>query len=110
MSNIKIANEARKIYGKDIRDMTPAELEKFRAWLAREPKAELVPQPVFYLHGVPYLPSYKDKHKWIGPGTPDNRREYTTTELLEPGSVAKLSVKMLWHRYWTEEIKGWSMT
>ena len=63
------------------------------AWLAREPKEEFVPQPMFYLHGIPYLPSYNDKHKWVGPGTPDTRLEYTTTELLEPGSVARLSVR-----------------
>ena len=107
--SIARANEAKRIYGKDIADMTFDELKKFRAWLAREPKEELVPQPMFYLHGIPYLPSYNDKHKWVGPGTPDTRLEYTTTELLEPGSVARLSVKMLWRRSWTEEINGWKM-
>ena len=107
--SIKVANEAKRIYGKDIDDMSIDELKRFRAWLAREPKAELVPQPVFHLHGIPYLTSYNKKHIWVGPGTSDTRLEYTTTELLEPGSVAKLSVKMLWNRYWTEEVSGWSM-
>ena len=48
-------------------EAVPEEVRKFRAWLAREPKEEFVPQPMFYLHGIPYLPSYNDKHKWVGP-------------------------------------------
>jgi hypothetical protein len=97
----------KKTYGKDIRDMTPAEYEKFKVWLANEVKEELEPQPVFYLRGVPYLPHYNKKHHWVGPGDEQNRKTYTTTELMEAN--AKIGVTPLWVRYanWTKEVKGW---
>lgn len=72
-------------------------------------KAETVPQPIFYVHGIPYLPHYSSRHLWVGPGPLDKRKEYTTTELLEKGSPARLSVMMLWKRSWTDDIKGWKM-
>jgi hypothetical protein len=99
----------KRIYGKDIDNMTLAELAKFRTWLDKEPKAEVVPQPIFYLKGVPYLPSYDKKHYWVGPGREHERKTYTTTELLE--ASAKIDIKPLWVRYanWTEEVKGWKL-
>ena len=62
-------------------------------------------QPVFYLHGVPYLPDYSEKHRWVGPGTKHTRTVYKTIELVDAG--ARLSVMQLWKRSWTEEVKGW---
>lgn len=67
--------------------------------------AETQPQPIFYLHGVPYLPDYSEKHRWIGPGNKHTRTVYKTIELAEAG--ARLSVMSLWARSWTEEVKGW---
>jgi len=72
-------------------------------------KAETVPQPIFYVDGIPYLPSYSSRHLWIGPGAPNKRKEYTTAELVAPGSIARLSVMMLWKRSWTDDIRGWKM-
>jgi hypothetical protein len=102
----KVAVPSKK-QGKDIRDMTPEELRKFREWLADQEKEQTVPQPIFYLRGVPYLPMYlgEGKHRWVGPGNEHTRKIYTTTELTEAG--AKLEVTMLWKRSWTEEVKGW---
>ena len=99
-----------KKQGKDIRDMTPEELRKFREWLADQEKEPTVPQPIFYLKGVPYVPMHLGekgggKHFWVGPGTMQTRKIYSTTELTEFG--AKLEVTMLWKRSWTEEVKGW---
>lgn len=67
--------------------------------------AETIAQPVFYLHGVPYLPDYSDKHRWVSPGNKNTRTVYKTTELIDAG--ARLSVMSLWARSWTEEVKGW---
>jgi hypothetical protein len=67
--------------------------------------AETIAQPVFYLHGVPYLPDYSDKHRWVSPGAKNTRTVYKTTELIDAG--ARLSVMSLWARSWTEEVKGW---
>ena len=67
--------------------------------------AETIAQPVFYLRGVPYLPDYGDKHRWVGPGTKHTRTVYKTMELVDAG--ARLSVMQLWTRSWTEEVKGW---
>ena len=69
-------------------------------------KAETVLQPIFYLDGIPYLPHYTQGHLWVGPGGEDNRSTYSTTEISEKG---RLSVKELWKRSWTEDIKGWRM-
>ena len=97
----------KRTYGKDIGDMTPEEYRKFKEWLAKEPKEELEPQPVFYLRGVPYLPHYNKKHHWVGPGDEQTRKIYTTTELTEAN--AKVDIKPLWVRYadWTKEVRGW---
>lgn len=111
MSKVKavVGKEAppKRTYGKDIGDMTPEEYGKFKVWLAKEPKEELEPQPVFYLRGVPYLPHYNKKHHWVGPGDEQTRKIYTTTELTEAN--AKVDIKPLWVRYadWTKEVKGW---
>ena len=67
--------------------------------------AETETQPVFYLRGVPYLPDYSEKHRWVGPGTKQTRTVYKTTELIDAN--ARLSVMSLWARSWTEEVKGW---
>lgn len=101
-----------KKQGKDIRDMTPEELHKFREWLANQEKEQTVPQPIFYLRGVPYLPMHLGekeggKHRWVGPGNKQNRKVYTTTQLTEAG--AKLEVTMLWKRSWTDEVQGWKI-
>jgi hypothetical protein len=74
--------------------------------------AERETQPVFYLHNIPYLPSHVDakgrgKHKWVGPGREKERKEYTTTELME--AKARLSTMQLWKRSWTHEVKGWKI-
>jgi len=95
----------KKVAGKDIRDMTPDEYKAFKLWLANEEKAERIQQPVFFLRGVPYLPNYGKKHIWVGPGNEQNRKTYTTTELIEVG--ARLETMMLWKRSWTEEVKEW---
>jgi hypothetical protein len=62
-------------------------------------------QPVFYLDDVLLLPHYSEKHRWVGPGYPKTRLEYTTAQLAE--LQARLSTKNLWKRYWTDEVKGW---
>jgi len=67
--------------------------------------AVTVPQPVFYLHGVPYLPHYASRHLWVGPGREHEAKKYTTTELTDYG--ARLSTMHLWERHWTKDIKGW---
>jgi hypothetical protein len=67
--------------------------------------AETITQPVFVLYGIPYLPSYADKHRWIGPGRPRDRTEFTTTQLIASG--ARLTTANLWERSWTKEVKGW---
>ena len=67
--------------------------------------SDIETQPVFYLHGVPYLPDYSEKHRWVGPGTKHTRTVYKTIELVDAG--ARLSVMQLWKRSWTEEVKGW---
>lgn len=105
----KVAVPSKK-QGKDIRDMSPEELQKFREWLTTQEKEQTVPQPIFYLSGVPYVPMYLGddgggKHRWVSPGNKQTRKIYTTTELTEFG--AKLDVAMLWKRSWTEEVKGW---
>lgn len=99
-----------KKYGKDIRDMTEEELRKFREWLHSQEKETIVPQPVFYLRGVPYLPMHRGDvgggvHRWVSPGNEFTRKIYSTTEMYEFG--AKLDTMMLWKRSWTEEVKGW---
>jgi hypothetical protein len=67
--------------------------------------AETETQPVFRLYGMPYLPHYSFKHKWVGPGHWTKRAEYTTTELTELG--AELVTRQLWKRFWTDEVQGW---
>lgn len=62
-------------------------------------------QPVFYLRGVPHLPDYSEKHRWVSPGNKNTRTVYKTVELIDAG--ARLSVMQLWKRSWTEEVKGW---
>jgi len=96
---------SKRIMSKDIGDMTPDEYESFKLWLASEEKAELIPQPIFFLRGVPYVPHYNKKHNWVGPGNEQHRKIYTTTELTEVG--ARLKTMMLWKRSWTEEVEGW---
>jgi hypothetical protein len=67
--------------------------------------AETVAQPVFRLHGMPYLPHYSFKHTWVSPGREHECKKYTTTELTELG--ARLKTMQLWKRYWTDEVQGW---
>jgi hypothetical protein len=67
--------------------------------------AETITQPIFILYGIPYMPSYVDKHRWIGPGREREAKVYTTVELLASG--ARLSTMDLWERSWTKEVKGW---
>jgi len=64
--------------------------------------ASTVPQPVFELDGVMYLPDYSKKHRWIGPGPTELRTEYTTAELVDLG--AEKRIEQLWPRSWTEEV------
>jgi len=67
--------------------------------------AETTTQPIFILYGIPYMPSYVEKHRWIGPGNTHTSKTYTTTELVASG--ARLSTMDLWERFWTKEVKGW---
>ena len=67
--------------------------------------AETVTQPVFILYGIPYLPHYVDKHRWVGPGRKHERTEFKTADLLANG--ARLVTMDLWERSWTKEVKGW---
>ena len=67
--------------------------------------AETITQPIFILYGIPYMPSYVDKHRWVGPGREHEAKIYTTVELLASG--ARLSTMDLWERSWTKEVKGW---
>ena len=67
--------------------------------------AETVIQPAFILYGVPYVPHYVEKHRWVGPGGKYEAKTYTTTELIESG--ARLTTMNLWERSWTKEVKGW---
>ena len=67
--------------------------------------AETETQPVFYLHGISYLPDYSEKHRWVSPGNKNTRTVCKTVELIDAG--ARLSVMQLWKRSWTEEVKGW---
>ena len=102
-------NATRK-YGKDIQDMTEEELRKFREWLTGQERETTIPQPVFYLRGIPYLPMHMGDasggvHRWVSPGNETTRKIYSTTEMYEFG--AKLETMMLWKRSWTEEVKGW---
>ena len=69
--------------------------------------AETETQPIFYLRGVPYVPHFSDKHRWVSPGDRHTRTVYTTSELAEAG--ARLSTIQLWKRYWTNEVKGWKI-
>ena len=68
-------------------------------------RAETITQPAFILYGVPYLPHYAKKHRWVGPGREHEAKVYTTTELTEYG--ARLTTMDLWERSWTKEVKGW---
>ena len=69
--------------------------------------AETETQPVFILHGVPYMPDYGKSHRWVGPGRDHQRKTYSTTEMVEVG--ARLTTMQLWKRFWTDEVKGWKI-
>ena len=70
-------------------------------------KAVTVPQPVFYLNNIIFLPHYYDPHMWVGPGDNDHKQVFHTEDLAKLN--ARLSVAMLWRRWWTDEIQGWNM-
>jgi len=61
--------------------------------------AETVPQPVFYLEDQLFLPHYRDPDKWVGPGSPDVRQEFSDDELIAMG--ARSEQMNLWQRSWT---------
>lgn len=67
--------------------------------------AETITQPVFILYGIPYMPHYVEKHRWVSPGREREATVYTTTELIASG--ARLTTRQLWERSWTKEVKGW---
>lgn len=68
-------------------------------------RAETITQPMFILYGIPYIPHYVEKHRWVGPGREREATVYTTTQLIASG--ARLTTRQLWERSWTKEVKGW---
>lgn len=59
--------------------------------------ADLHELPVFELRGITYLPHYRNKDIYVGPGYPThNMNRYSASELMLKGATPR--VAMLWSR------------
>jgi hypothetical protein len=59
--------------------------------------ADLHETPVFDLRGITYLPHYRNKDIYVGPGYPThNMTRYSASELMLKGATPR--VAMLWSR------------
>ena len=63
----------------------------------KENRAERLPQQVFKLNGVTYVPHYRNRHVFVGPGYPRfTQQRYSVTDLVNAG--AKEDTEYLWQR------------
>jgi hypothetical protein len=65
--------------------------------MSKDIAAERFDTPVYVLHGVAYLPHYRNSSVYVGPGYPrQNPKYYSEEELLRVG--ANKGSALLWHR------------
>ncbi len=63
----------------------------------KENRAERMPQQVFKLHGITYVPHYRNRNIFVGPGYPRFTQQiYSVTDLVNAG--AKEETDFLWTR------------
>jgi hypothetical protein len=65
--------------------------------MSQDKKAELIMQAVFVLNGITYVPHYRNREIFVGPGYPKhNQHRYSASDLVQMG--AKSSSAALWQR------------
>lgn len=63
----------------------------------KENRAERLPQQVFKLNGVTYVPHYRNRHVFVGPGYPRFTQQfYSATDLINAGALEQ--TEFLWVR------------
>lgn len=63
----------------------------------KDNRAERTPHTVYKLNGVKYVPHYRNRQVFVGPGYPRlTQKVYSAAELAEAG--AKEDTDFLWHR------------